>query len=359
MSEKIFVTKSFLASFEEYSAYVKKIFDNCSLTNQGPLLQELESKLKKYLNVEYFHFVTNGTISLQLSLKALDITEGEIITTPFSYVATITSILWERCDPVFVDIEPQSFCINPDKIEEAITARTKAILAVHVFGYSCAVEKIEQIAKKHNIKVIYDAAHTFGAKYKGKSLVAYGDVATLSFHATKVFHTIEGGAVVVNDKALNDKLELLKRFGHNGDDYYSIGINAKASEFQAAMGLTNFPYIDDIIKARKHASELYDELLSGVLRRPKAVAELEYNYAYYPVIFDSEKALLKAFEALKKNDVIPRRYFYPSLNTLPYLKITQPCPISEDIALKVLCLPLSADISDNNIERIVKLIKYI
>lgn len=353
----IYVTKSFMPPIEEYTKYIERIYSLSVLTNQGPLLKELEDKLSSYLNVKNFQYVTNGTIALQIALKALDIEDGEIITTPFSYVATTSSILWEKCKPVFVDIETDNFTIDVNKIEQAITPYTKAIMAVHVFGYACDIEKIQQIANKHNLKVIYDAAHAFGSKYKGKSLLNYGDISTCSFHATKLFHTIEGGACVVKDDGISKKLDLIKRFGHNADNHFCLGINAKQSEFNAAMGLANFPYIDEIIEKRKIISEIYDKELDGIVQRPKKQEFLEYNYAYYPIVFKSEKELLKAFEALNKEDIYPRRYFYPSLNTLHYLKEYQPCPISEDICSRVACLPLYPMLDLDDISRICQIIK--
>lgn len=309
--------------------------------------------MRRYLGCEYFHYVTNGTVALQLALRALNITAGEIITTPFSYVATISSILWERCTPVFVDIESDHFTIDVSKIEAAITENTKAIMPVHVFGYVCNVEAIEAIAVKHGLKVIYDAAHSFGASYKGKALVSYGDISTLSFHATKLFHTIEGGAVVVREKTVSDKVELIKRFGHNAEDHICLGINAKQDEFNAAMGLCNFQYLKEIIAERKRLSDFYDCLLDERLWRPSQQEGHEYNYAYYPVVFKSEKELLTAFDKLRKLDVFPRRYFYPSLNTLPYLKNRYECPIADDISKRIACLPLYVGLKDENIEMIV------
>lgn len=352
IEEKIFVTKSFLPPLEEYQKYISLIWEADKLTNQGPLLKELETKLSNYLKVDNFHYLSNGTIALQLALNALDITEGEIITTPFSYVATTSSILWERCKPVFVDIETDNFTIDADKIEQAITPNTKAIMAVHVFGYACNVQKIENIAKKYNLKVIYDAAHAFGSKYNGKSLLSYGDISTCSFHATKLFHTVEGGACIVKDKNVSDKLELAKRFGHTGDDHLQLGINAKNSEFHAAMGLANFPYLEKIIAERKSISLIYDELLPN-LQKPAKQEELEYNYAYYPVVFENEKQLLKVFEALNKENIFPRRYFYPSLNKLSYVN-GESCPNSEDISLRIACLPLYVGLGEENILKIVR-----
>ena len=248
----IYVTETSLPPLSEYEEMIAQIWKTRELTNQGQLLKEFESKLREYLGVPYLHFVSNGTIALQLALQALVIQDGEVITTPFSYVATCSSILWQRCTPVFVDIDPDTLTIDPKKIEEKITSQTKAILPVHVFGYMCDVEAIEDIANKHGLKVIYDAAHGFGLTHKNRSAVSYGDISTLSFHATKLFHTIEGGCVIVKDQETSDKIELTKRFGHNGDDHIMLGINAKANEFQAAMGLCNLRYIsDNIAKDRK------------------------------------------------------------------------------------------------------------
>ena len=349
------VTKTFLPPIEEYQKYISQIWQSNYLTNQGPLLKELEANLSTFLDVENFHYLANGTIALQLALNVLGITEGEIITTPFSYVATTSSILWERCKPVFVDIEPDNFTIDADKIEQAITPNTKAIMPVHVFGHACDVQKIEQIAQKYNLKVIYDAAHAFGSTYKGKSLLHYGDISTCSFHATKLFHTVEGGACIVKDKEISDKLELTKRFGHLGDDHYCLGINAKQSELHAAMGLSILPHINKIIDERQKISELYDSLLKDKLQRPKFHQDLEYNYAYYPVVFESEAQLIKAFCALNQENIYPRRYFYPSLNNLSYVK-GESCPISEDISSRIACLPLYAELEESVVEKIAKII---
>lgn len=353
---QINVTQSFLPPISEYNVYVNNVFKSRILTNGGPLEKSLQEKLSNYLGVKHFSYVTNGTIALQIAIKAIGIEYGEIITTPFSYVATLSSILWEKCKPVFVDIEPNNYTINAEQIEAAINKNTRAILPVHVFGYACDVEKIQHIANKHNIKVIYDGAHAFASKYKGKSLLEYGDISTLSFHATKLFHTVEGGACITHSKELINKIELIKRFGHNKDDYYMLGINAKQSELHAAMGLANYPYIDYIIKDRKRISNYYDFLLDGFLERPKRQKYLEYNYAYFPVLFETEKLLKKTISALNKQDIYPRRYFWPSLNNLPYLNPTV-YPISENISSRIVCLPLYVGLEDSNIEKIVKIIK--
>lgn len=357
-SKRVNVTKTFLPKVADFMTYVRKIFSSKTITNQGPLLKELEKRLMTYLMVENLHFLTNGTLALQLALSSLDIADGEIITTPFSYVATISSILWQRCTPIFVDIEQKNFTIDPTQIEQAITADTKAIMAVHVFGYACDVEKLQSIANKHNLKLIYDGAHAFGSFYNSRSLASYGDISTLSFHATKLFHTIEGGACIVRDKHISDKLDLQKRFGHNYDEHFLVGINAKASEFQAAMGLANFPHIDNIIAERKKISELYDLELSNCLRRPEQQQGLRYNYAYYPIIFDSEQILLETFKNLASINVYPRRYFYPSLNTLPYVTYVK-CPVSEDISRRIACLPLFVGLSSSNVKKICKIIRKV
>ncbi|WP_392566295.1 DegT/DnrJ/EryC1/StrS family aminotransferase [Utexia brackfieldae] len=353
--DKIFVTKSFLPPQNEYLKYIDKIWQNGQLTNQGILLQELEQKLKIFLQVENLHYVTNGTIAIQLAFKALGIESGEIITTPFSYVATTSSILWERCTPIFVDIEPNNYCIDPEKIEKLITKDTKAILAVHVFGYSCNIKRIEQIAQKYNLKVIYDAAHAFGSIYCDKSLLDYGDISTVSFHATKLFHTVEGGACIVNDKGVSDNLDLIKRFGHKFDDHFLLGINGKQSEFHAAMGLANFNYIEEIIDKRRTLSQLYDRLLGTSIGRPKEQDNLKYNYAYYPVLFNSEEQLLDVMDKLSENSIYIRRYFYPSLNKLPYVD-KQSCPISEDISSRIACLPLYFELEEADVQRVCDII---
>ncbi len=353
----IHVTKSFLPNKKLFNQYVNRIWKSNQLTNQGPILVELEKTLKNKLDIKNLHYVSNGTVALQIALRSLDITGGEIITTPFSYVATISSILWERCTPVFVDIDPDTFCIDPDKIESSITSKTKAIMAVHVFGTPCDVDKIAVIANRNNIKVIYDAAHAFGSVYKGRSLLDYGDISTCSFHSTKLFHTVEGGCVVASDDKVDRKLELVKRFGHHGDDHQMLGINAKASEFHAAMGLCNIGYIDDIIEDRKSISELYDSCLGSAIKKQSHPEGLEYNYAYYPVVFKSEKVTLKVIARLNDINVFPRRYFYPSLNTLPYLQSTTDCPVSESISARIICLPLYVGLKPYQIRKIAKIIR--
>lgn len=352
----IYVTKSFLPPREEYGKILDRVWASGILTNQGACVKELQCKIRTFLDVPHFHYVTNGTVALQLALDALGIKSGEIITTPFSYVATTSSIIWERCKPVFVDIEKDNFTIDPDKIESAITPQTRAIMAVHVFGYPCKIEEIKTIADKYGLKVIYDGAHAFGANYKGKSLLSYGDISTCSFHATKLFHTVEGGACIVNDDKVSTKLDLAMQFGHEGDKHYQPGINGKQSEIHAAMGLANFPYLPRIIADRKRVSDAYDIALDGALQRPKSIAGLDYNYAYYPVVFKSETELLDVFRDLARQEIYPRRYFYPSLNNLSYIK-GEKCPVSEDISSRIACLPLFVGLAQKDIENIVSQIR--
>ncbi len=293
-----------------------------------------------------------------MALKALNITK-EVITTPFSYVATTNSILWEGCRPVFVDIDPGTFCIDANKIESAITPDTQAILATHVYGLPCDVDNIEKIAKRNKLKVIYDGAHAFGSKLNGKSLLSYGDISTCSFHATKLFHTVEGGCIILNSIELAQKILLYRSFGHIGDDYYSIGINAKNSEFHAAMGLTLLPKIKQIIEERKKIFSMYNSFLPGNLLRPfYALDNFEYNYSYFPVIFDSEELLLKVKDNLARQQINVRRYFFPSLNKLPQtISHYNSCPISEDICSRVICLPLYVGLAEAEIKLICSIIK--
>ena len=343
------VTKSFLPPIEDYIHYLEQIWASNQLTNNGPLVQELEAKLKDYLGVRHLFFVSNGTIALQIAIKALDL-HGEIITTPFSYVATTSSIVWEGCQPVFVDIDPQTLCIDPNLIEAAITDKTSAILATHVYGIPCDVDRIQAVADKHGLTVIYDAAHTFGGKYKGKSIVSYGDIATLSFHATKLFHTVEGGALITDDDELAHRISYMRNFGHKGqEDFWGLGINGKNSEFHAAMGLCNLPYVDEIIATRQVVSSWYDQFLAGSgLTRPVLPAGTAYNYAYYPVIYENQTALLRDKQALNVAEIYPRRYFYPSLNTLTYLD-KQNFAHTDRISASILCLPLYPELKQQDV----------
>ncbi|WP_250434156.1 DegT/DnrJ/EryC1/StrS family aminotransferase [Hanstruepera flava] len=352
------VTKTFLPPQQEYQALLQQAWDTGWMTNRGVLVKELEDRLKAYLGVPQLISMTNGTLPIQIAIKALGLT-GEIITTPFSYVATTSSIVWEGCTPVFVDIHPEYLTIDETQIEAAITLKTSAILATHVFGNPCNVEAIEAIAKKHNLKVIYDAAHCFGVTYKGQSLFNYGDVSTCSFHATKLFHTGEGGALFCKPEYY-ERMYWHHNFGHDGPEaFYGLGINAKMSEPQAAMGLAVLPYMSDILESRKRVVETYNAVLTDLEIQLLAIRDHTlWNFSYYPVVFKTEAQLLAVKTALNQADIFPRRYFYPSLNTLPYVDGSA-CEVADDIASRVLCLPLFVGFETQDINRVLTVIKTI
>ncbi|MET0944102.1 MAG: DegT/DnrJ/EryC1/StrS family aminotransferase [Flavobacterium sp.] len=351
------VTKPFLPPQKEYNKFLEGIWKRQWLTNMGPLASDLEMRLKDHLSVNHLLYVTNGTVALQMAIKALDL-KGEIITTPFSFVATTSSIVWEGCQPVFVDIDKNSLNIDANKIEEAINENTSAILATHVYGNPCDVEAIEKIAQKHNLKVIYDGAHAFGVRVNGKSIFDYGDISICSLHATKLYHSIEGGLIITKDTVLLKKLAYMRNFGFDGPEAFAeLGINGKNSEFHAAMGLVNLDFIQEIHENRKKIVERYDEKLKGY----KAVKPLWHkngsqNYAYYPIVIENEKLLHQCIETLKLNEIFVRRYFYPSLaKVLPYVESAD-MPITDDIAKRVMCLPLFHDLTVEEVDLICRLL---
>lgn len=351
------VTKPFLPPQEEYEKYLSGIWKRQWLTNMGPLANELELQLKAYLKVNHLLFVTNGTIALQMAIKALDL-KGEVITTPFSFVATTSSIVWEGCQPVFVDIDAKTLNIDATKIEAAITDKTSAILATHVYGNPCDVETIDKIADKHSVKVIYDGAHAFGVNVKGKSIFEYGDITTCSLHATKLFHSGEGGLLITKNPDLLKKLAYIRNFGFSGPESFAeLGINGKNSEFHAAMGLANLAYIEDIHLKRKSLTERYDTKLKSIkARKPEWHQDATINYAYYSFVFESEELMLRCVEKLNGSEIFTRRYFYPSLaKSLPYLD-TNDLEVTEDIAKRVLCLPLYFDLSLEEVDLICRLL---
>lgn len=353
----ILVNRPFLPPQEVYQSYLDGIWKRQWLTNMGPLSSDLEIKLKERLKVDHLLFVTNGTVAIQMAIKALDL-KGEIITTPFSFIATTSSIVWESCKPIFVDIDEHSLNIDANKIEAAITENTSAILATHVYGNPCDVEKIEEIAKKHNLKVIYDAAHAFGVEVNGKSIFEYGDISTCSLHSTKLFHSIEGGLVITKDAELLKKLAYVRNFGFDGPEKFAeLGINGKNSEFHAAMGLANLQFIDKISEKRKALTERFDEKLKNLkARRPVWHKDSENNYSYYPIVFESEELLLKCVNELQRHEIFTRRYFYPSLATaVPYVE-PQHLPITDDISRRVLCLPLYYDLTFEEVDLIVRML---
>ena len=350
------VTKTYLPPIEEYQAYVERIFKSNQLTNNGPLVRELEQKLKDFLGVKHCLFVSNGTIAIQIALKVLNI-KKEVITTPFSYCATTHALLWDNCKPVFADILTSDFCIDPQKVEEQITENTEAILATHVYGNPCDVDKLATIAQKHNLKLIYDAAHCFGVKVNGTSIFNYGDISTCSFHSTKVFHSTEGGAIFTDNDDYAYLIDRYRSFGHIGDNYLTIGINGKNSEFHAAMGLCVLPNVTNIIENRRQIFDLYDSILNwNKLVKPIITLPTEHNYAYYPVFFDSESTLLEVREKLEAQQIFPRRYFYPSLSSLKFVTNESNCPISDDYAVRALALPLYFDLAHDDVKKIAEIV---
>jgi dTDP-4-amino-4,6-dideoxygalactose transaminase len=333
------VTQTFLPPISEYQQILKRAWDKIWLTNRGELVVELENNIAQKLSCKKGIAMNNGTIPIQIALKLLG-KGGEIITTPFSYVATTSSIVWEGCTPVFVDIEPNCWTIDPDKIEAAITEKTTCILATHVFGNPCDVIKLNAIAKKYNLAVIYDAAHSFGVTFAGQSIFDFGDISTCSFHATKIFHTGEGGMLFANNDQLFTDSYNAHNFGHNGPTaFHGVGINGKMSELSAAMGLAVLPYLDEIIAERKEIADFYFSNLSTTVQTIDLRDGTNWNYSYFPVVFESEEQLLNVIQKLSKQDINPRRYFYPSLNTLTFVNRCS-CPISESLAARILCLPL-------------------
>lgn len=352
------VTKAFLPPLEEYTAQVHRAYQNGWLTNRGELVKELEMKLAAYLNLGESRILcmNNGTIPLQIAIKLLG-GGGEIITTPFSYVATTSAIVWEGCTPVFVDIHKAYLTIDTSKIEAAITEKTTCILATHVYGNPCDIDEIERIALKYRLKVIYDAAHCFGVQYKGKSIFEYGDISTCSFHATKLFHTGEGGAIFCKDPDLYNKVYYSHNFGHDGPlSFQGLGINGKMSELQAAMGLSVLPYVSEIIQARRAIIDIYANLLKHQHISFVTIKEhTHWNYPYLPIIFENETLLLKVENALQEKGIFPRRYFYPCLHQLPYVSSGK-LPVVEGTASRVLCVPLYKELDHMDVEMICGII---
>lgn len=358
MNKPIYVTMPTLAPQVEVDELLKGVWESGIMTHNGPLVQRFEKEVAEYLNVPRMVACTNGTLALQIAIKALDL-HGEIITTPFTFIATISSIMWEHCTPVFADIDPETFNIDPSKIEEKITRQTVAIMPVHVFGNSCDIEAIDAIATKHGLKVIYDAAHSFGVKYKGKSVFEYGDISATSFHATKMLNTAEGGGCFAQNPELDEKMRHIRYFGYekNGD-IVEEGFNGKMTEVHAAVGIANLAYMDAALADRKRKYALYKELLGAndSLRFQK-IEDDSCNYSYFPVVFKDEPTALKVEAALNEIKVFPRRYFYPSVNTfaklVPYVKM----PNSEDIASRILCLPLHIGMTTDDVEEIAGLVQ--
>lgn len=363
MNDIINVTKSSMPSFEEYINTIKPLWDSRWLTNCGKLHNELEEKLSDYLGVKNVSLFTNGHMALYTAIRSLELT-GEVITTPFTFVSTTHAIVQNGLTPVFCDINPDDYTIDANKIESLITNKTSAIVAVHVYGNVCNVEKIEEIAKKHNLKVIYDAAHAFGVEYNGVPIGNYGDISMMSFHATKVFHTIEGGALLYNDNSLKEKIQSLRNFGMiSQEECNYIAMNTKMNEFQAAMGICNLKYIDKEIEKRRKVVERYQENLKEIkgIKYWKAQENVKSNYIYFPIIVNEKDFGTnrdKIVDVLKNENILVRKYFYPITSEFNcYKKYSGTTPIAKKTSQSVLTLPLYADLSVEDVDRICNIIK--
>ena len=358
------VTKSDLPPLDKYLEYLKKIWANSWLTNDGELVQLLTKKLEDYLKVKNLVLMSNGTLTLQIALKALCI-KGEVITTPFTFAATTNVLLWEGLTPVFADIDAETYNIDPVDVEKKITDKTSAILAVHVYGNPCYVKQLQAVADRHNLKIIYDAAHAFGVEYNDEPVISFGDVSTLSFHATKVFNTIEGGAVISNDDEVIEKLKLMRNHGIKSESEVVLpGINAKMNEFQAAMGLCNIDQVDEAISSRKMLYERYVERLSGLSIRFQKIVASKYNFSYMPVLFDSAKERDSVYSLLIEKNIKPRKYFYPLTINFDYFRnmseySVEKCGLGNatSVADRILCLPLYPSLEVSKVDFIASLIE--
>ena len=358
----VFVTRVLVPDPQEYSGYIENIFASRWMTNDGDCVRRLEKELTAKLNVPHLALCSNGTQAMQLALHAADIAGKKVLTTPFSFVATVSALLWAGCTPVFADIDEETLCMDPQQLADALSrdADIGGILPVHIYGNICDVEAIEKLSKDAGLPVIYDAAQSFGSEYQGRSVLDYGDFSACSFHATKIFHTGEGGAVIAHTEEQLRAIQLLRAGGHIGDTHIRLGTNAKLSELHAALGLCLLHKTADNISGRKTVSAMYDAMLpERGIRRPKLKPGLTYNYPYYPVIFDSEAVVLRVMDTLRRENIFPRRYFFPALNTLPYLPERQSCPVAENVAPRVLCLPLYAELEESTVEKIAGVIKSI
>ncbi len=357
MREKnIYVTQPTLAPLQDVNALLQSVWESGIMTHNGPLVQRFEKEVGEYLGVKNVVACTNGTLALQMAIRALRL-KGEIITTPFTFIATADSILWEGCSPVFVDIDPETFNIDPEKIEEKITYHTVGIMPVHVFGNACDIDKIDQIAKNHNLKVIYDAAHAVGVKYQNKSILEYGDISCTSFHATKMLNTAEGGGCITNNDELDAKLRRIRFFGfENHSEIVEDGTNVKMTEVHAAVGLANLKYLTAALEDRKRKYAIYKTELSKNPSLSFQKINEDCNYSYFPLVFQTERDLLKVMSALNENKIFPRRYFYPSINTFSKLVPYVSMPNSESLASRILCLPLYYKLNEEEIYEIIKII---
>ncbi|MFW1945798.1 DegT/DnrJ/EryC1/StrS family aminotransferase [Acinetobacter guillouiae] len=365
MKHPIYVTQPVLPALDDFIPYLEQIWNNKILTNCGPLHQQLEKELCEYLGVPYISLFNNGTIALVTALQALDLSEGEVITTPYTFVATAHSIVWNKLKPVFVDIDPQTSNIDPEKVEQAITEKTIAIMPVHCYGIPCDVERLQQLADQNNLNLVYDAAHAFGVKHQGQSLLNFGDMSIISFHATKVFNTFEGGAIVCHSAEMKQRIDRLKNFGIvNEITIDDISLNGKLSEVHAALGLLQLKTIDQTLQARKNIDQQYRELLAdikGICCIQRTATDVD-NYAYFPIVISQPYPLSRdeLFEKLKVQNVFARKYFYPIITDLEiYQQYDAETQKAQLLSQQVLCLPMYPTLSLEECKMIVDVIKEI
>lgn len=356
MQHPIYVTKTRLPEPEAFSRLCKDIFQRVWLTNNGQCVRELEHSLTEYLGVSHVLACNNGTTALMLAIQCAGLAGKKVAVTPYTYVATLSALLWLHCIPVFVDIDPDTLCLSPELLRKRFQQEPDiaGVLPVHIYGLACGVESLGAICREYEAVLIYDAAQAFGSRYRGQSLLEYGDYSICSFHATKVFHTAEGGCVVSHSADAHKALSLARAFGHINDTHYSLGINGKMSELHAAMGLSLLPGTDAEIARRKELRAMYNAVLDDLpLKRPAIRHGLDWNNAYYPILLPDEACRVRVEQALAVRNIYPRRYFYPALNTLPYLNAAwrTVCPVAEDVAQRILCLPMYGDIWDDAMAR--------
>lgn len=358
MRDSVYVTKTRLPLREEFFRQIGTVVDTAWLTNDGECVRTLERRLQEYLGVPHLLVCNNGTTALMLAIQCAGLAHKKIAVTPYTYVATLSALLWMDCTPVFIDIDPGTLCLSPQLLHRALQEQPDiaGVLPVHVYGFSCDIDRLESICREHGATLIYDAAQAFGSSCKGKSLLDYGDYSICSFHATKLFHTAEGGCVVSHSDEAHRALSLARAFGHIGDTHYTLGINAKMSELHAALGLTLLPGTQEEIDKRQNLHRVYDKALEGAnLTKPRVLdTSFSWNYSYYPVLLQDEATLLRVMCRLAEQNIYPRRYFYPSLNTLEYLRSEWrgSCPVSENTAARVLCLPLHGDLAPDIAETV-------
>jgi len=353
----IYVTKVYYPNREKYKSYIDKIFDSGWLTNNGPLVQELEKKLEEYLGVKNLLCVASGTVGLELAYRVLG-AQGEVITTPFTYVSTTSAIAATGNTPVFADIDIETFNIDPNKIEDKINDQTIAIAPCHVFGNACEIDRIDEIAQKNNLKVIYDASHAFDVKYKDKHIANYGDISVISFHATKIFHTIEGGAIIINDDELYEKAKIIRNHGSDGPDSVAmLGINGKMNEVEAAMGLCMLDEEEKIQADRKKSQDYYTERLKDYVTFQKHNTDASKSLTYFPIVFESHEEMDQVRKALREKGVAARQYFYPSLDTVPFVEKREPMVNSRDLAERILVIPMHSNVEPMVADIIIETIK--